>query len=103
MNNKPDWDTLKGDALTEYLQDMHKVNKQLLVLLNKKTKPVINKKEDGDIMKLKRPGPFDGSSEKLRPFVAELRYYIRNFLRTLKKEEAKVAFTATCLKEVIKN
>lgn len=103
MNNEPDWDTLEGDALTEYLQDMHKVNKQLLVLLNKKTKPVINKKEDGDIMKLKRPGPFDGSSEKLRPFVAELRYYIRNFPRTLRKEEAKVAFAATCLEGVAKN
>ncbi|PKK43687.1 hypothetical protein CI102_15015 [Trichoderma harzianum] len=54
-------------------------------------------------MKLKRPGPFDGSSEKLRLFIAELRYYICNFLRTFTKEEAKVAFATTCLKGVAKN
>ena len=54
-------------------------------------------------MKLKRPGLYDGKSDKLRAFIAELRYYIRKFPRTLAKEEDKVAFAATCLEGTAKS
>lgn len=98
--NEPDWDKMEGDTLKEHLQDMFKANQQLLELLNLRKQ---GKKEDGDIMKLKRPGPYDGKSDKLRAFIAELRYYIRKFPRTLAKEEDKVAFAATCLEGTAKS
>ena len=71
--NEPDWDKMEGDTLKEHLQDMFKANQQLLELLNLRKQ---GKKEDGDIIKLKCPGPYNRKSDKLYAFIAELYYYI---------------------------
>lgn len=91
---------MKGDTLKEHLQDIFKANQQLLKLLNLRKQ---GKKKDGDIIKLKRPGPYNGKSDKLRAFIAKLRYYIQKFPRTLAKEKDKVAFAATCLEGTAKS
>lgn len=97
--NEPDWDKMEGDTLKEHLQDMFKANQQLLELLNLRKQ---GKKEDGDIMKLKRPGPYDGKSDKLRAFIAELRYYIESSHELLLRKKTRSPSQPPVLKELPK-
>lgn len=108
---EPNWEQLGPDNLKQYLQDLYKQNVYLNKLVNEKKEPIAIKdemkerpgKEEGEILKLKRPGPFTGKPEELRPFIADMRYYLRHFPRTLEKEESKVAFAATCLEGTARN